>query len=395
MKELNRKTGCHKVVITGGPCAGKSTGLATIEQELTERGFKVFVLEELATILINSGAAPSVIGNEAFQELLISLGSEREKAYKEIAENYTKEYGKPVVILLDRGILDGKAFMDDEMFERVWGKLSESIVEVRDEYDAVIHLTTAAKGAEEFYTLENNSARTETIEEAILNDDAILEAWMGHPHLRIVENMEDGVPITFEQKIDHLLREIFSLLGEPEPLEIERKYLIDRPPQKVLDGLKAVKTSIVQTYLKSSDPDMERRIRQRGSVKEGFSYYYTEKSPTEDPAIRVEREEKIAVSKYVALMIEADPATKQIKKDRYCFAYKGKYFELDIYDSENSFWNEKAILEVELSSAEDTIVIPEELLTNEVVDVTDDKKYRNYEIAKFLNWKVKTWILGQ
>jgi len=33
-------------------------------------------------------------------------------------------------------------------------------------YDAVLHLTTAAKGAESFYTKSNNAARRETIEEA-------------------------------------------------------------------------------------------------------------------------------------------------------------------------------------------------------------------------------------
>ena len=31
-------------------------------------------------------------------------------------------------------------------------------------YDLVIHLRTAALGKEEFYTLDNNSARTETAE---------------------------------------------------------------------------------------------------------------------------------------------------------------------------------------------------------------------------------------
>ena len=39
--------------------------------------------------------------------------------------------------------------------------------DLRDNYDAVFHLVTAAKGAEEFYTLSNNTARTETVEEAM------------------------------------------------------------------------------------------------------------------------------------------------------------------------------------------------------------------------------------
>ena len=39
-----------------------------------------------------------------------------------------------------------------------------------DRYDLVIHLSTAADGAEKFYDLENNKARWETIEHAISVD---------------------------------------------------------------------------------------------------------------------------------------------------------------------------------------------------------------------------------
>jgi hypothetical protein len=40
-------------------------------------------------------------------------------------------------------------------------------VQLRDRrYEAVIHMMTAAEGAEEFYTGENNEARYESLEEA-------------------------------------------------------------------------------------------------------------------------------------------------------------------------------------------------------------------------------------
>ncbi|MBQ3724982.1 MAG: hypothetical protein II904_05630, partial [Oscillospiraceae bacterium] len=44
----------------------------------------------------------------------------------------------------------------------------------------------AAKGAEAFYTTDNNTARVETLEEAIELDAKTLAAWAGHPHLRII-----------------------------------------------------------------------------------------------------------------------------------------------------------------------------------------------------------------
>ena len=50
-----------RIAITGGPCAGKTTGISIIEQELSEKGYRVFVVPEAATLFINSGAAPWII----------------------------------------------------------------------------------------------------------------------------------------------------------------------------------------------------------------------------------------------------------------------------------------------------------------------------------------------
>ena len=47
-----------KIVLTGGPCAGKTTALAKIEQDLISLGYKVFVVGESATELIKSGVRP-------------------------------------------------------------------------------------------------------------------------------------------------------------------------------------------------------------------------------------------------------------------------------------------------------------------------------------------------
>ena len=47
-----------KIVLTGGACGGKTTALAAIEQELTDIGYKVYILDEVATRLISSGIKP-------------------------------------------------------------------------------------------------------------------------------------------------------------------------------------------------------------------------------------------------------------------------------------------------------------------------------------------------
>lgn len=62
-------------------------------------------------------------------------------------------------------------------------------VQLRDKrYNAVIHLVTAADGAETFYSTETNTTRLETLEEARELDVKLQRAWVGHPKLMIFDN---------------------------------------------------------------------------------------------------------------------------------------------------------------------------------------------------------------
>ena len=80
------------------------------------------------------------------------------------------------MILLDRGTMDGKAYMSEQQWELMLEELRYTPVALRDQrYDAIVHLVTAADGADRFYTLANNSTRTESAEQAIAMDRDILE----------------------------------------------------------------------------------------------------------------------------------------------------------------------------------------------------------------------------
>lgn len=72
---------------------------------------------------------------------------------------------------MDRGVMDPKGYMDDNTWQAVLDESGWNAVYLRDKrYDAVIHLVTAADGAEKFYTLENNVARYEDVPTAIRVD---------------------------------------------------------------------------------------------------------------------------------------------------------------------------------------------------------------------------------
>lgn len=356
----------HRIVLTGGPCAGKSTGLSRIEQELSDRGYKVFVVSETATELITGGIKPTEMPLVLFQKAIFDVQSAKEKAYDMVSSSVSD---KNVVIVFDRGLLDSKSFMTRKEFQELLKLVGRSEIEIRDSYNGIFHLKTAADGAEKFYTLGNNSARSESPELARSIDKKCIKAWTGHPHLRVIDNSTG-----FEEKIDRLMTEIYSLLGDPIPTEIERKFLISMPNLKELVEKYAVsKVDIIQTYL-IGENSAERRIRQRGSDG-SYSYYYTEKCVVTDMS-RVETEKKISQTEYLNYMMEADTSLKQIRKDRYCFIYENNYVELDIYP----FWSDYAIVEVEVTNESDEIKLPPEL--NVIKEVTADLRFKNYSLAK-------------
>jgi hypothetical protein len=47
-------------------------------------------------------------------------------------------------------------------------------------------LVSAADGAENFYSKENNEARYESIKEAVELDKKLINAWVGHPHFSVI-----------------------------------------------------------------------------------------------------------------------------------------------------------------------------------------------------------------
>ena len=259
--------------------------------------------------------------------------------------------------------------MNDLEFAEVLDFLGTDEIALRDNYDAVFHLVTAAKGAAEYYTTANDSARTETIDEAAAIDDKLISAWTGHPHLRVIDNTSD-----FEMKMKRLIAEISSFLGEPESYEIERKYLIEYPDIKWLESLRNCrKIEIIQTYL-NSDNGEETRVRQRG-VDGNYVYYLTTKKNA-GGIKRIETERRLSEKEYLRLLMNADPTRRPIRKDRYCLMYENQYFEIDIYP----FWNDKAIVEIEIREEDQKIAFPKGFKI--IREVTDDEAYKNAALAK-------------
>lgn len=363
----NKEVKITKIVLTGGPCAGKTTALTWINNYFSKRGYTVLFVSESATELITNGVAPwTCASNYDYQTFQIRLQKIKEQIFEEASKTMKND---KILIVCDRGMLDNKAYMKEVEFKKLLKEFGTNEIKERDSYDAVFHLVSAAKGKEELYTLANNVARTESVEEARILDDKIISAWTGHPHFRIIDNSTD-----FEGKLERLLKEIASFLGEPEPFEIERKFLIYYPNIKDLENMpNCTKVDITQIYLKSND-ETERRIRARG-IDGDYLYYLTEKKKISGLK-RIEIERKLTKDEYLELLMEADNKLHTIHKTRYCLSENNQYFEIDIYPE----WDTQAIMEIELSSEEEEIKLPNFIKV--FSEVTNDEKYKNYQMAK-------------
>ena len=339
------------LVLTGGPCAGKTTALCYVEEKLRNLGFAVFLVREAATELMTSGITPSdgQFGNEEFQRLMVRRMLATEDFYR-VAAALSRAPKK--VVLCDRGIPDVSPYTEKVFLEKVLASHELSPITARDgRYDAVFHLRSAAIGAEAFYGNETNAVRRETLEEAREKDAATIAAWIGHPHLRVIDNSTD-----FSGKLKRLFRHICRALAIPAPMEIERKFRVAEPfdPQSI--PVPFQKMEIEQAYLHAL-PGEELRIRKRGQ-NGVYTYYHTSKKrvPEKGAFRSVETERRISEQVYVELLLVRNSALCIIKKERFCFVWENQYFELDAFVSPPLLFH---ILEVELREGNDTVVLPD------------------------------------
>lgn len=364
----------YKIAITGGPCAGKSTSLAYLKEKLSDFGFKVYTIPEISTLAILGGFNPRESKSVEDLFFIIKAIFNTQYQFEKIWEEYGGKIIEPrkVVILCDRGIMDVKAYIPNEyagLFDEIAGEVGTNIVKLRDSYDGVIHLVTVADGAEQFYTLENNNARTSTLEQARYLDRMTRECWLGHSRLRIIDNSTE-----FEGKIKKTLSAICQIIGTPTPMEVERKFLVKDidigrlPPYQ--------KIEIEQFYL-TSENNEEIRLRRRGQ-NGSFVYFLTKKIKTDNPRVRQETEKIISFKEYSELLAQKDKTKNPIIKERICFLYKNQYFELDIF-KEPLYCKEMMVLEIELTQENQEIEIPPFVSIEK--EVTEDPQFSNSNLA--------------
>src|SRR5687767_2738205 len=162
-----------RIVLTGGPGAGKTAVLELIRQSFCSH---VRVLPEAAGILFGGGFPREDDDGcrRAAQRAIYHVQRELEAA----AESHDA-----AIVLCDRGTVDGLAYWPGNGAE-MWPAVGSSLAAELSRYDAVIHLRVPSEHGG--YNREN-PLRVETAALAAVIDERILEAWLDHPCRLVVD----------------------------------------------------------------------------------------------------------------------------------------------------------------------------------------------------------------
>jgi predicted ATPase len=172
------------LVLTGGPGGGKTTLLRELQQRPEERRRWIFV-PEAAPLLFQAGLNP---GTKSFQRAVVGLQIALEEAGATAAAPDQR-------LICHRGTLDALAYWLRNGWEE--GEFFASTMS-RDEhlrrYIGVVHLQSAAVGAEIHYRRWPDAHRPETPGQAAEIDALCARAWAGHPRRVVVENARRDWP---------------------------------------------------------------------------------------------------------------------------------------------------------------------------------------------------------
>lgn len=270
-KAYPAKTKVVRIALTGGPCAGKSSALEHLIESATEEGFDILAAPEgvpsrarpphtlrarrrihrllphrrcaVATLYFNSSyQLPSALSPDfqeqlyMFQRNVLKLQLQMERCFSDLGGST----GRPTIVVFDRGLLDCRAFLSEENWQRGVRELNKELTNGRPEgsitaeymhqrYDGVIHLVTAADGAEAHYkhgVVTDDSGRSvfrrETPAEAIDQDRKLEQAWADHPKQVVVRNGREG----FEAKIKQATEAVLEIARAAHPKTCEEARVV-------------------------------------------------------------------------------------------------------------------------------------------------------------------------
>jgi len=194
-----------KLVITGGPCSGKTKALAELRKRF---GNRVAFVPEIATIIIGQvGILPpahDAVAMLDFQRTVYRV----QRRLEDGACRQALRDGKKLVIV-DRGTVDSAAYMTrglDDLAHVAGGPIREEYAR----YAGVLCLATPSEAIYRKFS-GNNSARSETYPQAEAVGERIRQVWKGHKRFIFIENGTG-----WKKKLDAIVHHVQVFLQEAD-----------------------------------------------------------------------------------------------------------------------------------------------------------------------------------
>ncbi len=158
---------------------------------------------------------------------------------------------------------------------------------------------------------------------------------------------------------------------------MERKYrLRTAPSAALLSAHDATALRIEQVYLRLVPGTDARRIRRTTRDDGSVELVGTEKASLGPGTLaRREREWPLDATGYDALLAEADPTLRPVRKTRHVVAHGEQQLEIDVFEEPPGL----VVVEVELEDDDEPVALPAWL--GEWVEVTEDRRYLNAVLA--------------
>ncbi|CAD6193215.1 unnamed protein product [Caenorhabditis auriculariae] len=374
----------YKIVLTGGPCGGKTTAqvrLATFFREPRMEG-------------VHSAGNGHYPARRPRQRDLLATMHQIENTFFNQASAIKN---KNVLIICDRGCMDPSAYSSAEHWNKMLTELKYDEFDLRcNRYDQIAHLVTAADGAEKYYTLANNSIRSEGIDHARDLDKITRNVWVGHPYLDIIDNTNT---CTFEDKVNKLIQVVCYRTGirmgdRLDKNSKKRKWLVS-----VIDETKFVpyeEFEMEHLYLLTDNPKYQVRLRRR-TQRGRSSYTLTAREWFPDEQESIETRKQLSEREYQHYLPMKDNSRAKLFKLRRCFMVGNQYFNLDIYKDPlppKAEGHQYMFLETYTTAPKGSPIPPLPGFLIVEKEITGDDKYSMYTLSKHANVACPNEFLG-
>lgn len=273
----------HRIVLTGGPCGGKSSCLNQLVKRLQEQRYNVYVAPEMPTLLKQHCECPYPFKpNPTIADTMHALSWESNKMQlqadmEDALYDLARSSGEKTVILCDRGLPDSAAYVSEDAFQTILDDHDWMSDKLMARYSLVVHLESAAIDTSLYTTLaSNNAARFESEDEARAQDLATQKAWASHPNVKMIRNCVCGED--FERKKQMTVSCVLEHLGlaASSTTTHRRLFILHRhPPTSLFDlnNLKCDHFTIDSTFLRDiAGGGTDRVVERRGRVGGVWTY---------------------------------------------------------------------------------------------------------------------------